>query len=149
MKFPLTVIVWDTDFLVKISNDPLPKVDLRELSKENEFVIIPEVIQEIRGLARSRNRTTARRAEMALRAIEDSKFFKNTKLEGARQPAKETDEVLIEVIRIKPDERTLATMDGTLLSSMEKSGLPYMTLSKGKLYSRPVARATYLTKRGK
>lgn len=145
----MTVIVWDTDFLIKISNDPLPKVDLRELSKENEFVIIPEVILEIRGLARSKNRTTARRAEMALRAIEESKFFKSAVLSSVRQPAKETDEVLIEVIKMKPDERTLATMDGTLLSSMEKSGLPYMTLSKGKLYSPPVARATYLTKRTK
>jgi rRNA-processing protein FCF1 len=144
----LTIIVWDTSILIKISNDPLPKVDLRALSKENEFVIIPEVLREILGLTASKNRTTARRAQMVLRAVEESKLFKRV-VSNSKRPARETDEVLVEFVKEKPEERILATMDGALLSRMEKSGLSYMTLSEGRLYSRPIARATYLIKRRK
>jgi rRNA-processing protein FCF1 len=146
----MLTIVWDTDLLIKICNDSLPNVDLRQLSKENEFVVLPGVIQEIKGLTKSESLRTSRRAQMTLRVMKEMPLFKEQSTRHDDVSSRiEMDERLIEFVKKKPEDRILGTLDGTLLSRMEKLGLPYLTLSKGKLYVHAFARATYLTKRRK
>ncbi len=138
-------IVWDTDLLIKISNDPLPKVNLKELAKENNFIVVPSVLGEILGLAKSANNSTAKRARTTLTVIESSGMFSGShEFEGKKVPAGETDEVLIELIKAKPKERILGTMDGSLLSRMEKLRLPYMTLSNGRMLFHPFSRGQHI-----
>jgi rRNA-processing protein FCF1 len=146
----LALIVCDTDFLIKISNDPLPRVRLGELSKDYKFVIIPSVIRELSGLEKHANPRTARRARMVDRVIRESKRFKLSLFKGdEKNSTLEADDALIEFVKRNPKERILATLDGSLLSRFERTGLPYLTLSKGKLFFRPSQGATYLTKRAK
>lgn len=147
----MALIVCDTDFLIKISNDPLPKVDLSELTKDNQFVVLPSVIREITGLEKHESPTTARRALKADRVIRESKHFKLVDLKESEEgnSAFDADDALMKFVSKKPNERILATLDGSLLSRLERTTLPYITLSKGKLFFRPSQRATYLTKRGK
>jgi rRNA-processing protein FCF1 len=145
----LALIVCDTDFLIKISNDPLAKVDLKELLENNQFVVLPSVVREIAGLERNAKPRTARRARMAHQVITESNRFKivSTAKGASENSAREADHELMEFISEKPKERTLATLDGSLLSRFERRGLPYITLSKGKLFFGASQRATYLTKR--
>lgn len=134
----MATIVCDSDFLIKISNDPLPKFYFQELVKENDFIVIPSVLGEIKGLEKSRVLSTARRARLARRVVEETKVFERWYEDGQIGSKKEdTDITLIEFVSEKPRERVLATMDGSLLSRLEKMGLPYLTLRNGKaLFSK-------------
>jgi rRNA-processing protein FCF1 len=147
----LAKIVFDTDFLIKISNDPIPKFDLLELSKEHEFLVIPPVLQELEGLQKTRKVNTAKRARQTLRVIREKKFFKVLRTTGRDvekrdMPSfRETDHILVEFIMEKPSDRILATMDGSLLSRLGRLGLPYLTLRNGRALFSSRMRATYLS----
>jgi rRNA-processing protein FCF1 len=144
----LSLIVFDTDFLIKISNDPLPKIDFKELSLNNEFAILPSVIREIKGLGRNLNPTTSKRAKTTERFLHDLKKFDFVLVrEQKSDPNIDADEALIEFVKENPQQRILATLDGSLLSKFEELSLPYITLSKGRLLFHPGQRARYLTKR--
>jgi rRNA-processing protein FCF1 len=132
----LAVIVCDTDFLIKISNDPLPKVDLKDLMKSNQLIVLPSVLQEIQGLKKNRNFRTSKRAHMADRVISNPTQFTliSPDLVNQRRSARETDYDLMEFVTAKPGERILATLDKALLSRFERRGLPYITLSRDKLF---------------
>jgi rRNA-processing protein FCF1 len=128
-------ILCDTDFLIKISNDPIPALDFKQLSKENEFVVLPSVLGELKGLSASKNSRTARRARVALRVIDESRFAKP--IFEIRSNVREADIDLVSFVMAKPRERIIATLDGSLLSRLDKLGLPYLTLSKERpLFSR-------------
>lgn len=140
----MVTIACDTDFIIKISNDPIPKFDLSTLSKENEFLVIPEVFREIIGLERSSTPSTSRRAQMAHRVIVESAVFRTVQHDKSSSTV-DTDNALIEFVKASPNTRAVATMDGSLLSRLEKIGLPYLTLSKGRTLLRFRQRARYLT----
>ena len=57
----------------------------------------------------------------------------------------DADNALLEFVMASPNTRAVATLDGSLLKRLEKMGLPYLTLSKGKMLARFKQRARYLT----
>lgn len=142
----MATIVFDTDFLIKISNDPLPRFCVTELAHENQFLVIPQVLHEVQGLARSQSSKTARRARQTMRVIEDTKIFVTMgKLGDNISGSGDADNVLVEFVNERPTERILATMDGSLLSRVAKLGLPYLTLRNERPLFSTKMRATYLS----
>ena len=128
-------IVCDTNFLMKIFNDPLPKFDWKSLSSENEFVTLSCVVRELRGLSSRTAGKTSMRARNTLNALDSGGLIKIIpEVEGNA----EVDFALLDFVRQEPKVRILATLDGSLLSSLEKTGLGYLTLSFDKaLIHRP------------
>ncbi len=125
---PRMEIVCDTDFLMKIVNDPLPKFNWKSVSNENEFVTLRCVVRELKGLLSSRSQKTSNRARNTIRAIESG----IVKVESSENESEEVDYALLEFVRSNATDRLLATLDGSLLSRLEKIGLGYFTLSSGK-----------------
>lgn len=140
-------ILCDTDFIIKIANDPLPKVDWVSFSKQNEIATIPLVVKELEGLKKSKEMQTVRRAKNALAIIQEGKKIKVLSKEDDAK-FHEADQELIELTSASPDT-VLATMDGSILSRLERMGLPYYTLSNNKLLEHPRKRATHLSLRKK
>ncbi|MGI0091002.1 MAG: hypothetical protein ACREBS_04785 [Nitrososphaerales archaeon] len=142
----MALLVCDADFLIKITNDPLPA--FHSLSrKESDFVLatIPLVVRELKGLVFSKTPKTARRARNALRSVGQ---VVNLIGECAEQDANtEADEALIEFAhRAFQEEIFVATLDGKLLSKLERTKVPYLTLRNDKPFVRSFSRrATYLT----
>ena len=125
----MALIACDTDFLIKVTNDPVPALDWGTLSIEHDFAVMPCVIAELKGLATSKIRKTSIRAKSALAVVEEGKKFKRME---AKESSLDADSALYEFVRADPSSRMIATLDGSLLSRMEKAGLPYLTLSSGK-----------------
>jgi rRNA-processing protein FCF1 len=123
---------------MKITNDPLPGFDWAELSKENKFVTIPAVLSELNGLSKSKKRKTSRRAANTLSLIEGKKIVDSI---ANKTEFGDADIALLEFVRARPKDRALATMDGSLLSRLEKLGLPYLTLSRGRALFKTKPRA--------
>ncbi len=96
----LTFLVLDTDFLIRITNDPIRRLDLRQLSTEFTIATIPEVVKELQGLSHHRENKTARRASNALRVIEEkgSEVMIQILPEKRKQEA-EADVTLVELAR--------------------------------------------------
>lgn len=134
----MNIIVCDSDFIIKLANDPIPALDWSKVSRENQFVTIAPVLRELKGLTKNRLKSkTARRARAAVNLVEKFQLIRAvTSGEGEgehpRSTKEETDTMLIEFVRTLPKDRMLATMDGSLLSRAERLGLPYMTLSRGR-----------------
>ncbi|MHB1908844.1 MAG: PIN domain-containing protein [Nitrososphaerales archaeon] len=139
-------ILCDTDFIIKIANDPLPKVDWVSFSKQNEITTIPLVVKELEGLKKSKDLQTVRRAKNALAVIQEGKKIKV--FPTGDDKFHEADQELIELTSASTDT-VLATMDGSLLSRLERIGLPYYTLSNNKLLEHPRKGATHLSLRKK
>ncbi len=119
-------IICDTDFLMKITNDPLPKFCWKSLSSENEFVTLPCVVRELKGLSSKLTRKTSTRAKNTLKALNSVGLIR---ILSEVEDRGEVDFTLLEYVRLEPTERIVATLDGSLLGSLEKSGLGYLTLS--------------------
>ncbi|MHB8567052.1 MAG: hypothetical protein ACYC7D_02460 [Nitrososphaerales archaeon] len=132
---PATIIL-DTDFLIKITNDPLPKFDYQRVSNEYSFATIPAVISELKGLRRHRTLKTARRAGNALRALADTGTVKVLEESEREEEGSEADARLIELADESGDF-IIATMDHSLLSLLEKNGAAYLTLRN----NRPLFKA--------
>jgi rRNA-processing protein FCF1 len=123
----------DTDFLIKVANDPIPKLDLSELSKEYTLATTSDVIRELTGLCNHPERKTSRRASNALRVV-----MKGAKVEirilddkhPQRRGIVEADNSLLELA--KANKVTVATLDHSLLSRLERIHLPYLTLRNDK-----------------
>jgi rRNA-processing protein FCF1 len=118
-------LICDTDFLIKITGEPLPA--LAEFLTKEDFglVTIPAVVRELRGLTRSTNGSTSRKAITALRCVgsvvkvvDDKKSAQNT----------EADVELYELARSHGNNSIVATLDGKLLSRFERNRLSYFTL---------------------
>jgi rRNA-processing protein FCF1 len=134
----LAFVICDTDFLIKISNDPLPKVNLKEFLRDKKLIVLPSVFREIKGLEKSKSPTVAKRARRTRQVLKESQQFE---LISEREVilgslATEAEREIMEFVMEKPEERTAATLDGSFLSCLERKGLPYITLSRGKLFIR-------------
>ena len=150
----VAVIACDTDFLIKIANDPLPKFDWQTLSRQNEFCTLPSIVRELSNLKSSRQRQTAKRAVMALSIVgaHSTSKVKVLTVESTSNriwidknaPA---DEALIAFVSEEQKSRMVATLDGDLLSRLEAQGMPYMTLSSDRPLIAP-RRAMHLTRTG-
>lgn len=126
-------IVFDTDFIIKVSNDPLPKLDWNSLRLENELLVLSSVIRELNGLSERKDRNTSKRARNAL------KFLESGQLRVVPDDmAIDADVALIRFAEQNSNERIVATLDGDLLSALEKNHMGYLTLSSNKpLIHRP------------
>lgn len=129
----MPIIVLDTDFLIKITNDPLPSFDLVQLSKEYDLATLPLVLRELRGLARNEVNKTSKRARNTLRFLDEGPGKVRVNLlsrESSSDP--ETDSELVEFARDSEDKVVIATLDHSLLSRLEKLGVSYLTLKNNK-----------------
>ena len=123
----MTYLVLDTDFLIRITNDPVRRLDLKQLATEFTIATIPSVLRELQGLSRHGENKTARRASNALRVIEEkgSEIAIQILPEGVSRE-EEVDLTLVDLA--KKGGVTVATMDHSLLSKLERMRLPYLTL---------------------
>jgi rRNA-processing protein FCF1 len=120
-------IVCDTDFLIKISNDPLPEFDWRRISSEYDLVTLACVVRELKGLVASKLRKTSVRAKNAIKVI-DSGVIEIVPADSEG----EVDQILLEYARSKRKTSLIATLDGNLLKTFERNGIGYLTLSSDK-----------------
>ncbi len=137
---PRTIIL-DTDFIIKITNDPLPRFDYHKLALEFTLSTTPSVVSELEGLSREKNSSAGRRARNALRLLQEPSGSQGRitilKTDSRSKNKREADEDLLELARKNPEEYLIATMDHSLLSRLEVEGLRYLTLrNDGPLFSR-------------
>ena len=122
----------DTDFLIKVANDPVSRLDLSQLASEYTVSTLPSVIAELEGLSQHKERKTARRASNALRIVNQKESkIRIEVLDLPRQGREKVDSALIDLAK-REDGATIATMDHSLLSRLERMRLPYLTLSDDK-----------------
>ena len=139
----MTMIVCDTDFLMKVTNEPIPKLRQMLQSSEYELVAIPSVLRELKGLASSSNQKTARYARNALRAVEDKLVL--SKVGASPAPKTEADIAILDFALNQVESVVVATLDGTLFSELESRRVSYLTLRNDRPFTREFDRATYLT----
>jgi rRNA-processing protein FCF1 len=139
----LTQVICDTDFLIKITNDPLPS--LGQLIKNSDLVLatIPGVVNELKGLTQNEKPATARRAAAALRLVGSSVHLIKSGI--AKDDSFETDNALYDKVRGSIGDVCVATLDGKLLSRFERNKIPYLTLRRNKPFLRCFSRATHLS----
>ncbi|MGA2875339.1 MAG: hypothetical protein ABSE82_07345 [Nitrososphaerales archaeon] len=136
--------ICDTDFLIKVTNVPLPSLRaFVEVSGFN-FSTIPEVVKELEGLTFSDKPLTARKAANVLRLVGKSIHVTESKVTAGNHKI-ETDIALFERAKSLDEDSFVATLDGKLLSRFEKNNLPYFTLRHDKPFLRSLRRATYLS----
>jgi rRNA-processing protein FCF1 len=130
----MALIICDTDFLIKLANDPLPKFD-RDVLVANDFGVLGSVYRELHGLEKSSSPKVAKRAKRAIEFARDTKWIKRLDLQ-THPPTVEADEELIGFVLEDPKSRVLATLDGKLLSRCESLGLSYLTLKNNRALFR-------------
>lgn len=138
-------IVCDTDFLLKVASESLPTLRAYLDDSDLSLGTIPSVVRELEGLARGKDRSTARKASFALRLVGTTiDLIEYEPKEIARV---EADVALFECAR-KLD-MLVATLDGKLLSRLERNQVPYLTLRHDRPFERSFGRATYLSTKKK
>src|SRR5216684_53546 len=65
----MPVLLCDTDFLIKVTNDPIPEFKSFLESMGFELGTLPAVVRELKGLLRSPKKSTGRRAKLALQSV--------------------------------------------------------------------------------
>ena len=133
----MSQIIFDTDFLIKVTNDPIPKLDLREISEEYSLCTLSTTVREIEGLTKHYEKKTSRRARRALEVLKmlehEGHAIKFSIIEMSDNHV-ENDIMLIEYAKElhenSNDEALIATLDHSLLSRMERIGIGYLTLQK-------------------
>ena len=137
----MVLIVCDTDFLMKVTVQPMPELAAFLANPDFEITTIPRIEKELKGLSLSRKPSTAKNAGTALRALHQS-----VKL-VSQAPSSENadaDRLLVDFAERSKDEAVVATLDGTLLSTLERKKLPYLTLRNNRPFYRTFSSATYL-----
>jgi rRNA-processing protein FCF1 len=150
----MAIIVCDTDFLIKVANEPLPKLDWTTISKQNEFCTLPSVVKELKGLSTgNRKSLLSRRARMALGIIGRSSSSivriideRPDRMSSESSKGVDADLDLFDFVKSNPQDRLVATLDGALLSRLERNRLPYLTLSSGRALINSSKRATRLSR---
>jgi rRNA-processing protein FCF1 len=134
-------ILCDTDFLIKVTTEPLPAVASFLDDSGFELVTLAKVQEELRGLTQSRNQSTARKAKLALGSLATGavKILKSPSPKGT-----DADILLLEFAANSKRQTIIASLDHTLLSILEKRKLPYLTLRKNRPFFRSFESATYL-----
>jgi rRNA-processing protein FCF1 len=137
----MPILLCDTNFLIKITNDPIP--ELKPFLQSSGFVLatLPIIERELKGLQQSKTNSTARKANLALQSL--GKFIRVET--GYRKGRAEADAQLVDYEENSEEDVVIATMDGNLLSKLEKKRLPYFTLRNDRPFCRQFSRATYLT----
>ena len=142
----MTLILCDTDFLIKATTQPLPELAQFLSSPEYELATLAKIESELRGLLRSENKVTSRKAKTALGSLELKKVkVIDQKLEKSRADA---DVLLVDYASKSKDQVIVATLDHSILSILEKRRLPYLTLHKNRPFFRSFESATYLLHKG-
>jgi rRNA-processing protein FCF1 len=137
----LPVLLCDTDFLIKITNDPVPELRSYLLGNGFSLSTLPVIETELKGLQQSRINSTARKATLALQSV--GKFVEvETNFGNAKS---EADIQLVDFEERSNGDVAIATMDGNLLAKLERKRLPYFTLRNDRPFYRQFSRATYLT----
>jgi rRNA-processing protein FCF1 len=131
----LTLIVCDTDFLLKVTTQPLPELAEFLAQSGSELATLPKIEAELTGLTRSRNHVTARKAKTALQSIEGHSV---KLLQPHLQSSKNTDAdvLLVDFAEKSKPEVVIATLDHSILSMLERKRLPYLTLRKNRPFFR-------------
>lgn len=128
-----TTLVCDTDFLIKISNFPAPEFQALVSKCGFELATIPSVALELKGLRNSKHQMTSKHALHTLSLIGD----KISLLEDSGQSsAVEADDALIDFAKRHNDTVLVCTLDGKLLSRLEKMKVRYLTLRKDRPFMR-------------
>ncbi|HZW57028.1 MAG TPA: hypothetical protein VFF30_12125 [Nitrososphaerales archaeon] len=143
----MPLLLVDTDFLIKIANDPLPKLDFLALASDFTLATTPSVVRELEGLAKSQNRTVMRRATTALDFVKQGTKKANVKvLPGTSKRRVEADLELVEIAKADIRDRVvIATLDHSLLSRLDKLKIPYLTLRRDRPFFSFSSGATYLS----
>lgn len=139
----MMVLVFDTDFLMKVTNEPLPAFRRMLDEFDCELVTLPSVKRELKGLLSSRINKTSRYARNALHAI-DANIVRVDDIDG-RSSSPEADVDLIDYVSNLAGDSFVVSLDGALLSELERKHIPYVTLRKDRPFKRDFGRATYLT----
>jgi rRNA-processing protein FCF1 len=126
-------LICDTDFLIKVTGEPLPALAEFLANEDFQLVTIPAVVRELRGLTRSKTSSTSRKAINALRSVDNI-----VKVVDQKKSVHETeaDIELYEHARLQGKNTIVATLDGKLLSRFERNHLPYFTLRHDKPFLR-------------
>lgn len=141
----MTQLVCDTNFLMKITNQSLPK--LSDFISNNHFEIatVSSVIRELNGLKKSKKNSVARNAKNCLGLIGTKVHLRDGG--SLDEPSKEADIELFELAKSLEEGSLVATLDGKLLSRFERNRLPYLTLRNDRPFLQSFHRATYLSTR--
>ncbi len=139
-----SILVCDTDFLIKITNSPLPEFQTYVLQSGITLATVPAVVRELKGLANNRHPLTAKRARNALNLVGNKiKIIEDSD----RKVDLEADIVLTEFVKDHRETALLSTLDARLLSRLERLGVSYLTLHRDKPFIRSFPRAIYLSAR--
>jgi rRNA-processing protein FCF1 len=137
----MVLLVCDTDFLMKVAVKPLPELASFLANPDFEIVTIPRIEDELKGLSLSRTPSTARKAKTALSLLRNSvKIVKQIPLSEKA----DADRLLIHFAESSNEEVAIATLDGSLLSALERKQLSYLTLRNDRPFFRTFSSATYL-----
>ncbi len=121
-------LLCDTNFLIKIANEPIP--ELREFIDVSnlELTTIPQVVRELTGLSRKKG-VISRKASAALRLIGTK-----IRLDGKQSINinADADTSLFEYAKMLNEGSFAATLDGKLLSRFQSNQLSYLTLRHDK-----------------
>jgi len=131
----MTFILCDTDFLIRVSTQPLPELAQFLSSSEYELTTLPKIEAELRGLLRSENKSTAKKAKTALQSI-DGKKIKVLDQEAAKSKNADADVLLVDYAASSKKQVIVATLDHSILSVLERRRLPYLTLHKDRPFFR-------------
>jgi rRNA-processing protein FCF1 len=139
----MTRVLCDTDFLLKITTEPLPEFSRFLAEFRLELATLPRIEAEIRGLSRSQNQRTARKARTALLAI--SQYPVKILRDRVEAPKKtDADVLLIDCAEKSRPTIIVATLDHSILSVLQRKRLPYLTLRKDRPFFQAFESATYL-----
>jgi rRNA-processing protein FCF1 len=143
----MTLIVCDTDFLLKVTTEPLPEVAQVLAESNYELVTLPKIEAELHGLSRSNNHPTARKARTALQALSRGSV-KILKEKMRSSNNSDADALLVDFAERSKSSAIIATLDHSILSVLERKRLPYLTLRKNRPFFRAFESATYLLDKG-
>ena len=138
----MPTLLCDTDFLIKVTNEPVPELRAFLESSGFELATLPVIERELKGLQQSKANSTSRKAKLALLSL--GKFV-SVIASGKIRSNAEADVQLVDFEENSPYDVSIATLDGNLLSKLEKKRLPYLTLRNDRPFHRQFSRATYLT----
>jgi len=137
----MVLILCDTDFLMKVTARPLPELSAFLADPDFELATIPRIENELKGLSLSKRPSTARNARTALRVIRGP--VKVVEQAPSSEKA-DADRLLIDFAERSGGNAVVATLDGSLLSTLERMKLPYLTLRNDRPFYRTFTSATYL-----
>ena len=143
----MTTVLCDTDFLLKITTEPLPELSRLLGEFRLEIATLPRIEAELQGLSRSQNQRTARKARTALQTIPQYPVKILNDRAGASKKT-DADVLLIDYAEKSRPTIIVATLDHSILSVLQSKRLPYLTLRKDRPFFQGFESATYLLDKG-